>query len=88
MAVGSKRRRTKLEIHEQKLEALSRQQAIEDKLKNLERLIEETAELKQQQDAGAKAQQTLQSMFDSGYIDVDNNGDYVPTQGLTHTQGD
>ena len=87
MAVGSKRRRTKLEIHEQKLEALSRQQAIEDKLKNLERLLEENAELKQQQDAGKKAQWTLQNMVSQGFLAVDEDGDFVPGQGHTTTKG-
>ena len=86
MAVGSKRRRTRLEIDQQKLEALTKQQAIEYKLKNLERLIEENAELKQQQEAGAKAQQTLQTMFDGGFIDVDENGEYVPGQALSQSQ--
>ena len=40
MKIGSKRRRTKVQIEEEKLEALTKQQAIEDKLKDLERLVE------------------------------------------------
>ena len=48
MKVGSKRRRSRATIQSQKIEALTKAQAIEDKLKNLERLIEENAELKQQ----------------------------------------
>jgi hypothetical protein len=38
MKVGSKRRRTKVEIEDQKLEALTKQQAIEDKLKSIDKL--------------------------------------------------
>ena len=63
MKVGSRRRRSKATIETERLEALTRQQAIEDKLKNLERLLEENAELKQQQEAGTKAQQAIQQMI-------------------------
>ena len=78
MKICSKRRRGRQEIEDAKLEALSRQQAIEDKLKNLERLLEENAELKQQQEAGKKAQWTLQNMVSQGFIAVDEDGDFVP----------
>ena len=56
MKPGSKRRRTKQEIKEEKLSAVTKAQAIEDKLKALERIVEENVELKQQQEAGMKAQ--------------------------------
>ena len=85
MKIGSKRRRSRATIEAQKLEALTRQQAIEDKLKNLERLIEENAELKQQQEAGAKAQQAIQEMLSSGYLVVDSDGGYVPGDAVSQT---
>ena len=36
-----------------------------------------------EQEAGAKAQQTLQNMFDGGFIDVDEAGEYVPGKALS-----
>ena len=86
MKPGSKRRRTKQEIKEEKLAAVTKAQAIEDKLKALERLVEENAELKQQQEAGMKAQQALQSMMESGFVGMDENGTYVPGQAVTQSQ--
>jgi hypothetical protein len=41
MKVGSKRRRSKQEIEDDKVEKLVRQQAIEDKLANMKKLQEE-----------------------------------------------
>ena len=87
MKIGSRRRRSKATIETERLEALTRQQAIEDKLKNLERLMEENAELKQQQEAGTKAQQAIQQMLSTGYIGVDQNGDYCPGEGQSQTEG-
>ena len=78
MKVGSKRRRQRATIEKERLESLTKAQAIEDKLKNLERLIEENAELKAQQEVGAKAQQTLQAMCESGFVDVNERGEYIP----------
>ena len=86
MKPGAKRRRTKQQIKDEKFEALTKQQAIEDKLKALERIVEENAELKQQQEAGMKAQQALQSMMESGFVGVDESGNYIPGQNVTQSQ--
>ena len=87
MKSGSKRRRSRATIEAQKLEALTRQQVIEDKLKNLERLIEENAELKQQQEAGTKAQVAIQQMMSAGYIQVAEDGSYCPGEDYGQTEG-
>ena len=55
MKLGSKRRRTKQTIEDEKLEAITKAQAIEEKLALLDKLQQENTTLKSQQEAGAKA---------------------------------
>lgn len=76
MKIGSKRRRTKQQIEDDKLESSTKQQAIEEKLALFERLQQENAQLKAQQDTETEAQRILGQMVDAGHAHRDENGQW------------
>ena len=55
MKVGSKRRRGRQEIEDEKLAAETKQRAIEEKLSLFEKVMQENTELKSEQEAESEA---------------------------------
>ena len=88
MKIGSKRRRTKQQIEEEKLEALTKAAAIEDKLKSIDRLQAQLSDMKAQQQEDNEAERILSQMMDQGFVQRDENGQWGPgpTAGLTDGQ--
>ena len=84
--MGSKRRRTKAEIEEQKLEAMTKQQAIEDKLKTIDHLQQQLAEVQGMQNAENEATRVLQDMMNAGFVQRDSNGVWGPGPNVSQTQ--
>ena len=78
MKASSKRRRTKQEIIEAKAAALAKEQAIQDKLKTIERLQQELAVVAAKQAEAVKAQDTINEMLRAGFLMVGEDGGYVP----------
>ena len=78
MKVGSKRRRTKMQIEEEKADALTKQQAIEEKLAFLETLVQENAALKAKQEGPNEAELVLSQMLEAGYVQRDGEGNWGP----------
>ena len=78
MKASSTRRRTKQEILEAKAAALAKEQAIQDKLKTIERLQQELAVVAAKQAEGAKAQDAIAEMLSAGFLMVGEDGGYVP----------
>ena len=78
MKASSKRRRTKQEIIEAKAAALAKEQAIQDKLKTIERLQQELAVVAARQAEAVKAQDTINEMLSAGFLMVGEDGGYVP----------
>ena len=78
MKASSKRRRTKQEIIEAKATALAKEQAIQDKLKTIERLQQELAVVAAKQAEAVKAQDTINEMLSAGFLMVGEDGGYVP----------
>ena len=78
MKASSKRRRTKQEIIEAKAAALAKEQAIQDKLKTIERLQQELAVVAAKQAEAVKAKDTIAEMLSAGFLMVSEDGSYVP----------
>ena len=78
MKASSTRRRTKQEILEAKAAALAKEQAIQDKLKTIERLQQELAVVAAKQAEAVKAQDTIADMLNAGFLKIDENGNYAP----------
>ena len=78
MKASSTRRRTKQEIIEAKAAALAKEQAIQDKLKTIERLQQELAVVAAKQAEAVKAQDTINEMLSAGFLMVGKDGGYVP----------
>ena len=78
MKASSKRRRTKQEIIEAKAAALAKEQAIQVKLKTIERLQQELAVVAAKQAEAVKAQDTINEMLSAGFLMVGEDGGYVP----------
>ena len=68
MKVGSKRRRTKQEIEDDKAAALAKQEAIQEKLNLIARLQQENAQLKALPQVDSEAERVLSQMLQSGYV--------------------
>lgn len=68
MKVGSKRRRTKQEIEDDKAAALAKQEAIQEKLNLIARLQQENAQLKALPQEDSEAERVLSQMLQSGYV--------------------
>ena len=88
MKIGSKRRRTKQQIEDDKLEALTKQQAIEEKLLLIARLQQENAELKAKSPPVEEAQVILTQMLDQGFVHRDEDGKWGPGPGADPSQLD
>ena len=82
MKVGSKRRRTKQEILDQKSEALIKQQAIEEKLAKYDQLQQELQEAKQKAEANSNAREIVNEMLEQGYVEVNDDGQLQPSQNM------
>ena len=74
MKIGSKRRRTKQQIEDEKLEALTKAAAIEDKLKSIDRLQAQLSDMKAQQQEDNEAERILSQMMDQGFVQRDESG--------------
>ena len=59
MKVGSKRRRTKQTIEDEKMAAEVKAQAIEEKLATIDRVLQENARLKAQPEPNSDAERVL-----------------------------
>ena len=68
MKVGSKLRRTKQEIEDDKAAALAKQEAIQEKLNLIARLQQENAQLKALPQEDSEAERVLSQMLQSGYV--------------------
>jgi molecular chaperone GrpE (heat shock protein) len=78
MKVGSKRRRTKQEIEDQKLEDRVKRQAVEDKLKTIDNLQAELQSTQQQVLDNQDAKDIVQNMLDQGFVQINPDGVMVP----------
>ena len=78
MKVTSQRRRTKQEILDDKAAALAKEEAIQDKLKTIDRLHLELQKVQAAQEAHNKNEEAIQSMLNTGFIAPDGNGGYMP----------
>jgi hypothetical protein len=74
LKIGSKRRRTKTEIEEEKKEAELKQADIEAKLASLAAAMEEVARLKTEAEQNGSANLVLQDLHSKKKIKVDENG--------------
>ena len=88
MKIGSKRRRTKQQIEDDKLEALTKQHAIEEKLNLIARLQQENAELKAKSPPVEEAQVILTQMLEQGFVHRDDDGKWLPGSGNEPSQQD
>lgn len=86
MKVGSKRRRTKQEILDQKNEAVVKQQAIEDKLANYEVMKQQLEEARQLAEENAGASEVVQGMLEQGFVERADDGSYMPSQSFMDAQ--
>ena len=64
MKVGSKRRRGRQQIEDEKLEAETKQRAIEEKLSLFEKVMKENTQLKTEQQGDSEARQVLNFMLE------------------------
>ena len=88
MKVGSKRRRTKQQIEDDKVAALVKAEAIEEKLKMLDQVIKENAEIKaNQEQQKSEAENVVSHLIDQGLIHKDNNGTWGPGPNAGQTLG-
>lgn len=74
MKIGSKRRRTKQEIMDQKTETQVKAQALNDKLASFERLQQELEDAKQQAQINQESNNVVNQMIDSGYVELGMDG--------------
>ena len=86
MKVTSKRRRTRQEIEDAKVSALAKEQAVQDKLKTIDRLQAQLAEVQAQQQVYQKDQEALGNMLQAGFLARDENGNYVPGEAISESQ--
>ena len=87
MKIGSKRRRTKQQIEDEKLAALTKAAAIEDKLKSIDRLQAQLSDMKAQQQEDNEAERILSQMMDQGFVQRDENGQWGPGPNASLTDG-
>ena len=86
MKVTSKRRRTRQEIEDAKVSALAKEQAVQDKLKTIDRLQAQLAEVQAQQQVYQKDQEALANMLSTGFLARDENGNYVLGEAISESQ--
>ena len=77
LKAGSKRRRTKAEIEEEKKQAELKEAEVQAKLASLVKAEEEIAKLKAATDQNANAHIVLQDLHSKQKIKVDDNGDIL-----------
>ena len=78
MKIGSKRRRSKQQIADEKDEAMIKQQAIDDKLAKMEKLQAELADAQQQILDNQSASELVTNMIDQGFVKMNQEGVMVP----------
>ena len=86
MKVGSKRRRTKQEILDQKEESMMKQQAIEEKLAKFDQMKRELEQAKQMAEVNAEASEIVQGMLDQGFVEKAEDGTIMPSQSFMEAQ--
>ena len=74
LKAGIKRRRTTRQITDEKAEEALRQQAIEDKLAQFDKLQEKYQKAKQEADNGKGALFQLQNLLNKGEAELDEEG--------------
>ena len=74
LKIGAKRRKTKAEIEELKEEERIKEQAIQDKLAQFDRMAKQIAELQQENNNNKIAKTILQDMIDKGEAVADDDG--------------
>lgn len=72
MKVGSKRRRTKQTIDDERVAAEAKAQAIEEKLATIDRVLQENARLKAQPEPSSVAERVLEQMLEQGFVQRDD----------------
>ena len=87
MKCGSKRRKSRKTIEQDKLEALTKQQAIEEKLALFDKIVAENAKFKAQPELGSKAEKVLSQMLDAGFVQRDASGEWIPGPNAATHQG-
>lgn len=74
LKAGIKRRRTQRQITDEKAEEAVRNQAIEDKLNQFDRLQEQFKAMKEEADRGKNATIILSDLIENGEAEMDGNG--------------
>ena len=72
MKVGSKRRRTKQTIEDERVAAEAKAQAIEEKLATIDRVLQENARLKAQPEPSSVTERVLEQMLEQGFVQRDD----------------
>ena len=78
MKITSKRRRTKQEIIDEKAAALSKEQAIQDKLATIDRIQQELQITQEQAQGNNDAQRILAQMAEAGHVHRGPDGNWNP----------
>ena len=78
MKVGSKRRRTKQEILDDKAKAEAKAAAIDEKLALLDNLLQENAQLKAAAGGESEAERILSQMLAAGHVHRGPDGNWNP----------
>ena len=78
MKASSNRRRTKQEILEAKIAAQTKAAAIDEKLKMLDQIIQENAQIKAQLKETSEASALVEHLKDQGIIEKDVHGSWGP----------
>ena len=87
MKIGSKRRRTKQQIEDDKLAAQVKAAAIEEKLKMLDQVIQENAQIKAQQQQKSEAEEVVSALLEQGIIQKDRHGTWGPGPNAGQSNG-
>ena len=68
------------------MEGLAKKQAIEEKLQAFEQLRQELEDAKQQAQINAEANKVVNQMIDQGFVEVDQEGNIIPSQQVAKSQ--
>ena len=80
LKVGSKRRRTRAELEEIKLQELERLSQAHEREKRIMELEDELQQSKSKAASAEKAENVLHQMLDAGFVVQDEFGEIVPGQ--------
>ena len=74
-------------IEEQKLAAVTKQMAIEEKLKTIDHLQAQLSQVEALQNTENEATNVLKQMMAQGFVQRDENGNWGPGPNVNQTQG-